>query len=105
MAPRLVRRRPLAERIKSYLNPFDFLLWLSEELDSSDLDQWQKEWATPIGLLLNVVFLIARANSGSSTTMTGDDVFGEEIGYTGWLAWFVGVPSLLELSITADMVI
>ena len=105
MAPRLVRRRPLAERIKSYLNPFDFLLWLSEELDSSDLDQWQKEWATPIGLLLNVVFLIARANSGSSTTSTGDDVFGEEIGYTGWLAWFVGVPSLLELSITADMVI
>lgn len=105
MAPRLVRRRPLAERIKSYLNPFDFLLWLSEELDSSDLDQWQKEWATPIGLLLNLVFLIARANSGSSTTRTGDDVFGEDIGYTGWLAWFVGVPSLLELSITADMVI
>ena len=105
MAPRLVRRRPLAERIKSYLNPFDFLLWLSEELDSSDLDQWQKEWATPIGLLLNVVFLIARANSGSRTTRTGDDVFGEEIGYTGWLAWFVGVPSLPEFSITADMVI
>ena len=91
MAPRLIRRRPLVERIKAYLNPLDFLLWLSEELESSDLDQWQKEWASPIGILLNVVFLIARANSGSSSTrQIGDDVFGEDIRYTGWLAWFVG---------------
>ena len=103
MAPRLVRRRPLMERIKSYLDPLDFLLWLSEQLDSSDLDQWQKEWATPIGLLLNVVFLIARANSGSRTTRTGDDVFGEDIGYTGWLAWFVSFQRLLGSFVAADM--
>lgn len=89
MAPRLVRRRPLAERIKAYLNPFDFLLWLSEELDSSDWDQWQKEWANPIGALLNVVFLLARANSGPSTSSKGNDIFGEDADHTGWLPWFV----------------
>lgn len=87
--PRLIRRRPLAERIQAYLNPLDFLLWLSEELDSSDWDQWQKEWATPIGAALNVVFLIARANSGSGSRTRGDDVFGEDESHTGWLAWFV----------------
>lgn len=86
--PRLVRRRPLIERIKAYLNPLDFLLWLSEELDSSDWDQWQKDWATPIGVALNVIFLIARANSGPSI-QRGDDVFGEIEGYTGWSAWLV----------------
>ena len=101
MAPRLVRRRPLLERIKSYLSPLDFLIWLSEELDSSDLDQWQKEWATPAGVVLNVMFLIARANSGSSTRRTGDDVFGEEIGYTGWLAWLVSVLHLRQSDATS----
>lgn len=91
MPPRLIRRQPLAERIKAYLNPLDFLLWLSEELDSSDWDQWQKNWATAIGVALNVVLLIARANSGSSVRRRGDDVFGDSEGYTGWLAWFVRV--------------
>jgi hypothetical protein len=91
MAPRLVRRRPLADRIKAFLNPLDFLLWLSEELDSSDWDQWQKEWGTPIGIFANFVFLVARANSGPSTRRRGDDVFGEDVGYKSWLAWFVRV--------------
>lgn len=89
MAPRLVRRRPLAERIKSYLNPLDFLLWLSEKLDSSDWEQWQRDRAIPIGILLNVVFVIARANSGFGTRSRRDDVFGEDVGFTGWLSWFV----------------
>ena len=87
--PRLVRRRPITERIQAYLNPLDFLLWLSEELDSSDWDQWQKERATTIGFAFNVIFLIARANSGPSTRTKGDDVFGEDESYNGWLAWFV----------------
>ncbi len=87
--PRLIRRQPFAERVKAYLNPLDFLLWLSEELDSSDWEQWQKEWATPIGVALNIIFLIARANSGSSSRTRGDDVFGEDVSCTGWLAWFV----------------
>jgi len=92
--PRLVRRRPLGERIQAYLNPLDFVLWLSEELDSGDWDQWQKYWATPIGLGLNFVFLVARANSGPST-QRGDDIFGEAEGYTGWLAWLVRMVLVL----------
>ncbi len=88
--PRLVRRQPLAERIKSYLNPLDFLLWLSEEFDSNDWDQWQKAWAIPLGIIFNFVFLIARANTGgSSGRRRGDDVFGDDSGASGWLSWFV----------------
>jgi len=88
--PRLVRRQPLADRIKAYLNPLDFLLWLSEELDSNDWDQWQNDWAMPIGIGLNVIFLIARANSGgSSGRRRGDDVFGDDGGGGGWLSWVV----------------
>lgn len=96
MAPRLIRRRPLVERIKTYLNPLDFLLWLAEELDSSDWDQWKKEWANPMGFLLNVVFLIARANTAHSTRKGADDVFGDGITYTPWLAWFVGLSPIAD---------
>ena len=89
MPPRLIRRQPLADRIKAYLNPLDFLLWLSEELDSSEWDRWQKDWATPIGIGLNVIFMLARANSGAGGRRKGDDVFGEDIGGSGWFSWFV----------------
>ncbi|MCJ1364787.1 hypothetical protein MMC16_003904 [Acarospora aff. strigata] len=100
--PRLVRRQPLADRIKAYLNPLDFLLWLSEELDSNDWDQWQKDWSTPIGIGFNIVFLIARANSGgASGRRNEDDVFGDDAGGSGWLSWFasfiVHLLSLLSL--------
>lgn len=86
--PRLVRRRPLTERLQTYLNPLDFLLWLSEELDCSDWDQFEKEWAAPLGIGLNLVFLIARANSRGYRDQAYDDVFGEDVG-TNWLSWFV----------------
>lgn len=91
MAPRqrLVRRRPLSERIQAYLDPVDWLYWLSEELEGTEWDQAQKEWATPLGLLLNVVFVIARANSASTTRPSGDDVFGDDVAYTTWSSWFV----------------
>ncbi|KAH8424625.1 Nur1/Mug154 family protein [Aspergillus melleus] len=89
--PRLVRRRPLAERIKSYLNPLDFLLWLSEEIDANDWDQFEKNWSITLGVTLNIVFLIARANSQSSGSRTVDDVFGDDEGapWMSWLASFV----------------
>ncbi|KAL8651420.1 MAG: hypothetical protein Q9210_003262 [Variospora velana] len=99
--PRLIRRRPLAERIKAWLNPFDLLLWLSEEFDSSDWEQWQNDWSTSIGIALNIVFLIARANAGSRSRRRGDDVFGDEVvhgGFTAWLATFiVHILSLLSI--------
>ncbi|ODM16587.1 hypothetical protein SI65_08094 [Aspergillus cristatus] len=85
--PRLVRRRPLGERIKSYLNPLDFLLWLSGEIDANDWDQFEKDWALPVGVALNVIFLIARANSRPSGSEAVDDVFGDD-GGVPWLSWF-----------------
>jgi hypothetical protein len=105
MAPRLVRRRPLAERIQEKLNPWDFLLWLSEELNS---DEWQdtlREWSTTIGVALNFVFLLARANSTS--TSNGDDIFADyesRIG-SGWLAWFVGARCLNAMNMMCSPVL
>ncbi|EEQ29405.1 hypothetical protein McanMca71_004297 [Microsporum canis] len=98
--PPLIRRRPLLERIKAYLNPLDFLLWLSEELDSSDWDQWEKEWALPVGIALNFLFLVARANSQKGSR-AHDDIFGDDRGgsYISWLASFV-VHALALLSIS-----
>lgn len=85
--PKYVRRQPLIERIKAYLNPYDFLLWLSEEIEANGWDQLEKEWATPIGIALNFIFLIARANSKASTKGY-DDVFGE-VPRIAWTAWLV----------------
>ena len=91
MAPRLIRRRPLLERIKGYLNLLDCLLWLPEKLHLNDWDWWSKEWANPIGVSLNVIFLIARVTTVYSTRTGLDDVFGEDIAYTPWLTLFVSL--------------
>lgn len=86
--PRLVRRRPLGERILAYLNPYDFLLWLSEEFEGGEWDELEKNWSLPIGLGLNLVFLIARANSRPGGSQDFDDVFGDGDG-TSLLSWLV----------------
>ena len=91
--PPLIRRRPLSERIKAYLDPWDYLLSLSESLDSSDWDQWQEQWATTLGIGLNLVFLVARANSGAKIRRGDDDVFGDDSGGLGVLSWLVGLSS------------
>lgn len=86
--PRLVRRRPLAERIRAYLDPWDFFLWVSEEIECHDWDEMNKDWGVPIGVSLNFIFLVARANSRSSGSKAIYDVFGEDEGVP-WLSWFV----------------
>lgn len=91
--PRLVRRQPLAERIKSYLNPLDFLLWLSEQIEANDWDQFEKDWALTLGFVLNLLFLVARANSRSNGSKAVDDVFGDD-GGVPWLSWFVSCHGL-----------
>ncbi|KAL8798582.1 MAG: hypothetical protein Q9182_006556 [Xanthomendoza sp. 2 TL-2023] len=100
--PRLIRRRPLLERIRARLNPLNFLLWLSEGFDSSDWEQWQKDWSITIGLGLNITFLVARANIGSRSRRRGDDVFGDDDIYTGFTDWLAGLIvytlSLLSLA-------
>ena len=85
--PKFVRKQRLSERIAAYLNPYDFLLWLSEELESNGWDQIEKEWALPIGAGLNLIFLIARANTQTRSS-SYDDVFGEPMG-SNWGAWLV----------------
>lgn len=89
MAPRLVRRSSLLERLQAYLNPLDFLLRVSEKLDSGDWDQWETSWATPICIVLNATFLLARANCGPRNGTRKDDVFLDDIKFIGWLAWLV----------------
>lgn len=74
--PRLVRRKPLFQRIAAHLNPMDALLWLSEEMETRDWDSAQL--GTQLGLGMNFVFMLARANHGSESA--NDDVFGEEQG-------------------------
>lgn len=80
--PPFVRKQPLSERIKSALNIYDQLLWLSEEIESQGWDQVEKVWAAPIGIAFNLLFLVARANTGR-TSRYYDDVFGESTG-SGW---------------------
>jgi len=95
--PPLIRRRPLSGRLKDYLNPYDLLLWLSEELHESALDEALQDWALPIGAGANLIFIIARANSGLSNTGRRDDVFGDFDGRggSGWLGWFASFTAHL----------
>lgn len=86
--PAYVRKQPLAERVTSALNLYDWNLWLREEIESRGWDQLEKGWAVPIGIVLNLVFLIARANAGRKSR-SYDDVFGDYSG-PGWgaaVAW------------------
>lgn len=88
---RLVRRRPLTERIKAYLDPWDYLLWLSEEIETRNFGS--KSLGTQLGLALNFIFILARVYGSSSTGGDDDDIFSdsESTGTSGWLAYFVSL--------------
>ncbi|KAL1864257.1 hypothetical protein Daus18300_007854 [Diaporthe australafricana] len=91
MPPRLVRRRPLWERITSALDPWDFILWVSEEIETRELGS--KSLGTQLGLALNFVFIIARSN-GVYSTSSSDDVFGEsDSNASGWLSYIAWTVS------------
>ncbi|KXL44371.1 hypothetical protein M433DRAFT_58580 [Acidomyces richmondensis BFW] len=85
--PRLVRRAPLSERLRDYLNPHDFVLWLAEELNDDVYDEWLQAWSTPIGIGLNFLFILARGASVRTKKDNIDDVFGDS-GGSGWFTWF-----------------
>lgn len=89
--PRLVRRQPWSERFKSALDPYDFLLWLGEELHDSTWDDALKEWTLSIGAAANFIYVIARANSGGGSASRSNDVFGDfdGRGSSGWFSWLV----------------
>jgi hypothetical protein len=76
MAPpsgRVVRRAPFSERVKSWFNIADMLLWLSEELNSRDWEEFDRRWSNSMGIALNLIFIFLRANSTPSSS--GDDIF------------------------------
>jgi hypothetical protein len=70
---RVVRRAPFSERVKSLLNLWDIHLWLSEELNSRDWEEFDRRWSTSLGIALNLLFIFLRANSTPSSN--GDDIF------------------------------
>lgn len=76
------------ERLKSMMNPMDFLLYLSEELETRDWDS--KPVGTQLGLATNFAFLLARANS-ARVSRPADPVFDDEAasGYSAWLTFVV----------------
>lgn len=94
--PPFVRKQPLGERIKSALNVYDFLLSVSEGIESYGWDQVEKAWAAPIGVAFNLIFLISRANVGKRSK-SYDDVFGESTG-SGWAASIVCVTIIYSMS-------
>ena len=88
---RLVRRRPLSERIQTMLNPLDLYLWLSEEIQTFDWDS--KTFGTRFGLAANFIFFVARANLGGREDI--DDVFSDNSS-NGWVTYLVSqahIPS------------
>lgn len=80
----------MSERLKAYLDPYDLLLWLSEELNDDAYDELLNAWATTIGIALNFIFILARGASRPTGGRGRDDVFGDAGGKsgTGWFAWF-----------------
>jgi len=68
---RLVRQQPLSQRILSYLNPADNLLALSSAVEAYDLDALGEGFATPLGLVLNLVMLVARSNANTNINLLG----------------------------------
>ncbi|RPB03260.1 hypothetical protein L873DRAFT_1670674 [Choiromyces venosus 120613-1] len=103
---RLVRRQPLAERLSGLINPFDLFLALSIWLESHDWDNLQNTVKNPLGLALNILCLISRANSNGGARRSGaEDVLrrpaggypgGVRSGGAGWgsgLSYFFWVLS------------
>lgn len=88
--PPIVRRAPLSERIKAYLDLSDWLIWISEELNSSDWEDFASAYALYIGFGANLLFVLAQANSGASTASDDDGVFTEVQG-PGWVKWIMGL--------------
>ncbi|KAG9570012.1 hypothetical protein KCU79_g1233, partial [Aureobasidium melanogenum] len=84
--PPIIRRAPLSERIKAFLNPYDLLLWIAEELHESALDEALRDWGLPIGVTANLVFACARWSLKKNQDY---DIFGEFESKSGWFYWFL----------------
>nr|POE54388.1 meiotically up-regulated gene 154 protein [Quercus suber] len=103
--PRLIRQQPLSERLKSYLDLGDWYLWLSEELNDDTYDEWLNIWAIPLGVGLNIVFILARGSGRSGSRRGRDDVFGDHdaSNETGWLNWMVSRENTVLIDVGAHI--
>jgi hypothetical protein len=95
--PRLVRRRPLRERVIAWLNPMDTLLWLSEEIQTRELDS--QAVGTRVGVATNFIYFLTSANTASSAG--GDDIFSESSG-PDWLLYLVSCPAYSGKMLSID---
>ncbi len=77
------------------LNPMDFYLWLSEEIQTLSWDS--KAFGTRFGLAANFIFLLARANA--SDARKNDDIFADIEDESFWPAfgWFSILVSAAQL--------
>lgn len=89
MAPRYVRRKSLQERLAGWFNIMDTLLWISEEIETREWDS--AVMGTRSGLILNLIFLLARANL-SIDNYDDDDLFSDSSS-TSWFRHFVRLPA------------
>ena len=67
------------ERVQGFFDPWDFFLYVCEELNDDAYEELLNNWATPIGIALNAVFIIARGSSkaGQANDVFVDDVFAD----------------------------
>ncbi|KAK4103783.1 hypothetical protein N658DRAFT_505422 [Parathielavia hyrcaniae] len=79
------------------LNPMDFYLWLSEEIQTFNWDS--KTFGTRFGLAANFIFLVARANAGKTRDAV-DDVFGDAPA-NGWFTLVANFLQWMLISISA----
>ncbi|KAL5428753.1 hypothetical protein PMIN04_000622 [Paraphaeosphaeria minitans] len=83
---RYVRKAPLMERVRAYLDFHDWLLWMSEELSTNDWEDFAKDYAFIIGFVFNLVYIVAQANTTSGPR--NDDILLDPFSGPGWFTWF-----------------
>ncbi|KAJ2897086.1 hypothetical protein MKZ38_004996 [Zalerion maritima] len=94
---RVVRRKSLREKVSAWFNFLDFLIYISEEIETRDWDS--AAVGTRVGLALNLLFFLARAQS-SVDDHTDDDLFSDSP-RSGWFSYLVStvVWSLTAVSV------
>ncbi|EPS35928.1 hypothetical protein H072_10589 [Dactylellina haptotyla CBS 200.50] len=102
---RLVRRQTFGQRIAAFLNPLDNLLSVSLLFETYDWEGLGETIAVPAGLVLNILLMITRANSNTSSGWRRSDPIEEVLrdpnedygrsGGSGAIGWFMHITSIL----------
>ncbi|KAF3923012.1 hypothetical protein ABW20_dc0103777 [Dactylellina cionopaga] len=100
---RLVRKQTFGQRISSYLNPLDNLLSISLLFETYDWEGLGESIAVPIGLVLNILLMVTRANSNTNSSWRRSDPIEEVLrdpneDYnrgTGAFGWLMHITSSL----------